>query len=104
MQIDKHNILEYLSSLKEEFTPKGIVHLGLFGSYAKNEQTVYSDIDIAIKKDKDILKENGVYYYFELLNTIKGKIQKKFKRNVDIFDLDSSSELKNKISKELIYV
>lgn len=104
MQIDKNIILQYLSDLKYELSKKGIVKFGLFGSFAKDEQTIYSDIDIAIKKDKKFLEKNGVYYYFEILNSIKENIQKKFHRNVDIFDLDSNSELKKTIEKELIYV
>jgi uncharacterized protein len=104
MQIDRINILEYLSLLKNELSSKGIVQIGLFGSFAKDNQTVYSDIDIAIKKDKAYLEKNGVYSYFEILNSIKENIQNKFHRNVDIFDLDSNSELKKTIEKELLYV
>ena len=61
MQIDKNIILEHLSLLKNELSTKGIVQLGLFGSFAKDNQTIYSDIDIAIKKDKSFLEKNGVY-------------------------------------------
>lgn len=104
MQVNKHIILEYLSVLKSELSTKGIVQFALFGSFAKDKQNVYSDIAIAIKKDKNFLEKNGVYYYFEILNSIKENIQKKFHRNVDIFDLDSNSELKKTIEKELIYV
>ena len=104
MQIDKNIILEHLSLLKNELSTKGIVQLGLFGSFAKDNQTIYSDIDIAIKKDKSFLEKIGVYSYFEILNNIKENVQKKFHRNVDIFDLDSKSELKKTIEKELLYV
>ena len=104
MKMDNSSILEHLSFLKEKLSSKGIVQLGLFGSFAKDSQTIYSDIDIAIKKDKIVLEKNGIYFYFELLNSIKTSMQKKFHRNVDIFDLDSTSELKNSIEKELLYV
>lgn len=104
MQINKDIILEYLSVLKQDLSKKGIIQLGLFGSFAKENQTIYSDIDIAIKKDKNFLEKNGVYSYFEILNGIKEKLQKKFHRNIDIFDLDSNSELKKTIEKELLYV
>ena len=104
MQVSKSDILNYLSFLKSELSSQGIEQIALFGSYAKDSQNVYSDIDIAIKKDKTILEKNGVYYYFEVLNSIKNSIQKKFHRNVDIVDLDSNSELKKTIEKELLYV
>ncbi len=104
MQIDKNIILEHLSLLKNELSTKGIVQLGLFGSFAKDNQTIYSDIDIAIKKDKSFLEKNGVYSYFEILNNIKENVQKKLHRNVYIFDLDNKSEIKKTIKKELLYV
>ena len=52
MQVSKSDILNYLSFLKSELSSKGIEQIALFGSYAKDSQNVYSDIDIAIKKDK----------------------------------------------------
>lgn len=100
----KENILEFLHELKPTLTTKGIQEIALFGSYAKNNTNIYSDIDIAIKKDKAILTQNSPYLYFEILNFIREKIFQKFHRKIDIFDLDSQSEFKNHIQKELIYV
>ena len=57
MQVNKSNILDYLSFLKTELSSKGIEQIALFGSYAKDSQNDYSDIDIAIKKDKAILEK-----------------------------------------------
>ena len=50
MKITKEMILQYLKEIKPELENHGIEQLALFGSFAKEEQTVYSDIDIAIKK------------------------------------------------------
>lgn len=55
MRATKENILSYLQEIKSELTHKGIQKLALFGSYAKDEPTIYSDIDIAIQKDKTFL-------------------------------------------------
>ena len=104
MKITKDDILEHLKNIKQELQHDGIVALALFGSFAKNTQNVYSDIDIAISKDKDFLRDKDAYFYFELVNKLKNTLRKKFHRNVDIFDLDSNSELKNSITKELCYV
>ena len=47
--LTKEDILAYLREHKQEFEEKyGIVKIGLFGSYARDEQTEDSDIDIAI--------------------------------------------------------
>jgi len=104
MTVTKKNILHYLYQLKNNFKNKGITSFALFGSFASGKQTLYSDIDIAIKKDKDFLKYNSSYDYFNIVSQIKLDMQKRFHRNIDIFDLNSNSPLKDQIEKELIYV
>lgn len=92
MRATRDNILTYLADIKNELAKDGIVSLALFGSFAKNEQSVYSDIDIAIKKEKDYLKKRTAYNYFEEVAKIKEMIRKKFHRNSDVFDMKKSVE------------
>ncbi|MDF1883842.1 nucleotidyltransferase domain-containing protein [Sulfurimonas sp. SAG-AH-194-C21] len=104
MRATKENILEYLKEIKGELYSDGIISLALFGSFARSEQSVYSDIDIAIKKESSYLKKRTAYTYLEEISKIKQMIQKKFHRNSDVFDLDSDSPMKENIKKELLYV
>jgi len=103
-RLDKKDILDYITEIKPVFLQKGIRIVGLFGSFAKEDDNIYSDIDIAIKKNKNAFKNSNVYEYFEIINEVRSSIQKKFGRNVDIFDMDSISPFKESISKELINV
>lgn len=104
MRATKEAILNHLRQIKGDLAKEGISAIGLFGSYAKDEQTVYSDIDIAIGRNPDFLRENNAYAYFNLIDRIKENTRKKFHRNVDIFDLDSASEFAKSIREETIYV
>jgi predicted nucleotidyltransferase len=104
MRATKKDILEYLKELKLELKDDGIVSLGLFGSFASGKNSTYSDIDIAIGKQSDFLEHRSSYEYFHILEKIRSKVRSKFHRNIDLFDLDSSSELKKSIQNELIYV
>ena len=104
MRADKANILDYLTEIKSELLNDGITKLGLFGSFARDEASVYSDIDIAIKKKDNYLESHSAYEYFDEVIKIKNLIRKKFHRNSDIFDLDSNSSMKDQIKKDLIYV
>ena len=104
MRATKENILLYLEEIKCELQEKGIEKLALFGSYAKDTQNVYSDIDIAISKNNSFLNTHTSYNYFDIITNLKDKIRKKFHRNIDIFDLDSKCSFKESIEKELIYV
>jgi len=66
--ITKENILAALKSNKPELSKLGVVNIGLFGSYLRDEQSEKSDIDLLI--DFEPGKENfdnfmAVYDLFE---------------------------------------
>ena len=104
MKTTKQTILNYLSEIKPELKKKGIDEIALFGSFATNEQNVYSDIDIAIKKTPTFLENYAAYDYFTLVSNIKQKIRFNLHRNSDVFDLDSNSSFADRIKREMIYV
>ena len=104
MRATKKEIIIFLTEIKKQLSDAGISHLALFGSYARDEAGVYSDIDLAIKKEKNYLQTRTAYEYFELVSYIKQLIREKFHKNSDIFDLDSSASVKKFILKDLIYV
>lgn len=67
---NKEYILDIIESHKPEFLKLGIREIGLFGSYARNEQTETSDIDILIdfEPDKETFDNYmGVYGLLERL-------------------------------------
>ena len=104
MRVSKSNIIAFLSEIKAELNADGISKIGLFGSFARNEAGVYSDIDVAIKKENNYLNTRSAYDYFDEVAKIKSLLQKKFHRNSDVFDLDSNSSMRDEIMKDLIYV
>jgi hypothetical protein len=98
------DVLTFLTNIKDELQKDGIEKIGLFGSYAKNNATLTSDIDIAIQLNKNYLEKNDVWNYFNEINKIKTMVYNKFQIKSDVFDLDSSSVFKDKIEKEVLYV
>lgn len=98
------DVLTFLTTIKPQLQKDGIEQVGLFGSYAKNNATLTSDIDIAIKLNKNYLDKNDVWNYFNEINKIKEMVYNKFQMKSDVFDLDSCSSLKDKIEKEVLYV
>ena len=104
MRADKASIVAYLKEIKSELFQDGISKIALFGSFARDEAGVYSDIDIAIQKEKNYLQKRTAYDYFDEVSKIKKLIRNKFHRNSDVFDLDSNSSMKKTILKDLIYV
>ncbi len=91
-------ILDYLSMHKERFEKLYSVNkIGIFGSYARNEATSNSDIDIVVDLKKSTM--------FGLV-AIKNDIEEYFKTHVDIVQIrDRMNEfLKKRIEQEAIYV
>ncbi|AFV98023.1 hypothetical protein B649_08555 [Candidatus Sulfuricurvum sp. RIFRC-1] len=92
-------ILDFLTQHKKELNEKyGVVKIGLFGSYARDEQREDSDIDIAV----EIVKERKNIHTF--LN-LKREMEKAFEKKVDLGIESTLKPLaKIYIAKEIIYV
>ncbi len=45
---NRETIISRLKDYKPEFLKFGVIHVGLFGSYVRNEQSAESDIDLLI--------------------------------------------------------
>ncbi len=101
----KEEVVDFLKILKPELNSQGIVSLGLFGSITKNTNTSSSDIDIVYETSDTFINKYKGWNAFTYLNThLRDKIANKFNTHVDMFDLNSSSFIKEKVKKEALYV
>jgi len=76
---DTTQILNYLTINKDRFQRKyHLKRIGVFGSFARGEQTEKSDIDILIEF------EEGTDNLYELKQKLRSEIQSIFKLPVDI--------------------
>ena len=95
-QIDKTNILNYLKEHYSEFKNKyNVEKIGLFGSYARDEATENSDIDIFVKMKPSL---------FDMV-AIKEQIENDLDRKVDIIREHKNIKpiFLKMIQKDLIY-
>lgn len=102
MKIDKEGILSVLKALdKEKYS---ILEIGLFGSYAREEETDSSDIDIIVK----IEFKKGMYRNFcalqeELENTFGKKVDLVEKSVFDYkFKNPDVKDYKEKVKEEIL--
>jgi len=94
--VNKINILNYLKEHYKEFQNKySIEQIGLFGSYARDEATKDSDIDIFVKMPPEL---------FNML-AIKDDLEETFQKKVDIIREHKNMKplLIEMIHKDLIY-
>ena len=67
--IDQTQILNYLSLNKQDISQKfNLTKLGIFGSYARNEQTLKSDLDLLVEFEENTpdLMDKKVFLRAEL--------------------------------------
>ena len=83
----KEPILLYLKELKPKLEKEGITEIGLFGSFAKDEATIYSDIDIFIKTTNEFRKKHLGFAGFGFLEDLRQDIAKHFNKEVDLCDM-----------------
>ncbi len=95
----KDEVLSYLRENKKQFYLKyGIQKIGLFGSYARDEQRDDSDVDIVIKMQSS-KKNLRAFFGF------KRELEEKLGKKVDVGTQESIKPIVQKyIEKEIIYV
>ena len=92
-------VIEILRNHKKTLRQKyGVIKIGVFGSYARNQQRADSDIDIAI----EIIKEKKNLHNFL---SIKRELERILGKKVDL-GIESTLKpiIKEYVSKDIIYV
>ena len=93
----KEDILNYLTKHKKKFQREyEVEEIGLFGSYARNEATLNSDIDIFVQMKPDLFK----------LVELKQQIEEDLEKKVDIIRNHKHIKplLLKMIQKDIAYV
>lgn len=97
MNFDRQGILDTLENifpgLKEKY---GVTKIGIFGSVARNEPDVESDVDIVVEMEPDLLKRAS----------LKGELESILGKEVDVvrYRQGMNKFLKNRIDNEGLYV
>lgn len=104
--LSKSTILSKIIELKPHYKKEGIILLGIFGSFARDEANNESDIDILYDIDSEIFcQKYPGFTSFTRLKNIKLELAKIFNRNVDLATIDNDSKTFKKYAlKDAIYV
>jgi predicted nucleotidyltransferase len=98
-ELKKDTIIKYLKQRKDDFFKNySIEKIGLFGSFANNNDTSKSDIDIVYETST---KDLTFIQFFQ----IEEELKKQFNRNIDLVNFKYMNPLvKRKALKDMIYV
>jgi len=82
-----------LKKLKEKYLKEGVEIVGVFGSFARGDSDLYSDIDIAYRlKPLFFEKYKDGFSQIIRLNDIKNELQKELKIKVDFVPFNEKFE------------
>ena len=104
--VTKDEILDYLREIKPELEKDGITKIGLFGSYAKGEAGIASDIDITIETTEKFTKKFIGFKALIYLSELRSKIAKHFKVPTDLCDSTGFKDdiKRQKVLEGVVYV
>lgn len=92
----RSDILDLLENQRESIRKFGVRELGVFGSFARNEQTPESDVDVLVELQRETFRD-----YMGLLSFL----EKLFGRKVDLVMKDTIKPIiRDRILRETIYV
>jgi len=98
--IDQSDILKYLKQHKTDLlTQYSLSKIGIFGSFARGEQTADSDIDLIVEF------QAGTDNLFQIKQALKKLMENQFHKEVDICrEKYIKPYYKNQILKDAIFV
>ena len=95
------NNLKIINEIKQKY--KDFLEIKyVVGSFAREDFTPSSDIDIVYSLNPDILRNEDVFKIFNILSEIKNELEKKLNRKVDLIDENSLNNIAKKYIKVLI--
>ncbi|MCL0072250.1 nucleotidyltransferase family protein [Thermodesulfovibrionales bacterium] len=97
-RVNREEILKVLKEVKDEVRQRYMAEVeGLFGSFARDEEGIQSDVDILVK-----FKEGANLLHLVGLSLF---LEEKLRFSVDIVPLDSlREEIRDEVLKEAIYL
>lgn len=99
------SLLETLKSLKPKLEKDGFVIDGIFGSYARDENTPESDVDILYHLEDAFYSKYNGFIGFKKLDEIKQIISASLGKKIDLAPKNNLSKTAEKyILSEVVYV
>lgn len=94
---DRHLVLALLKKKQEQLKQFGIKELALFGSVARNEANMDSDLDFLVEFNGELT--------FDLYMDLKFFLEELFQREVDlVIKEDLKPIIKDKVLQQAVYV
>ena len=103
--LKQKEILDYLHRYNATKIPHGIQLVSLFGSYARNSQDQYSDVDITYKIDHNTFYKDNAFKKLIALEEIKKELESTLHHKVDLIPANTRNKfLQESLMNEQIHL
>ncbi|HQI05251.1 MAG TPA: nucleotidyltransferase domain-containing protein [bacterium] len=102
---DQSTIVNKVKIAKKKYESSGFIILGIFGSYARNEENESSDLDILYELSSDFRAKFKGFKAIAEINRIKEELEDHFGMKIDLVDRSTQNSSKpSPILSEAVYV
>ncbi|MBP7552861.1 MAG: nucleotidyltransferase domain-containing protein [Spirochaetes bacterium] len=99
------DIIDKIREIKKEYEKEGFIILGVFGSYARGEESSESDIDILYEMSDSFYNKFKGWEIYNEIDKIENRIKSKLNYKIDLANKNALNEIgKQYILNEVIYV
>lgn len=99
------DVLNKIKDIKKEYENEGFIILGIFGSFARDEDTSESDIDILYEMTDSFYNKFRGWEIYSKIEEIEESIERRINYKIDLANKNALNEIGKKyILNEVIYV
>jgi predicted nucleotidyltransferase len=103
--IMQKELIDKIKIVKSKYESEGFIILGVFGSYARGEETPESDIDILYEMNERFYKKYPGWDVFPVIEEIGKELEHTLGKDVDLTDKNALKRVGKKyILPEVVYV
>lgn len=100
-----NNLLRKIKVMKRKYEPEGFIILGIFGSYARGDETGESDIDILFEMTDEFYSRHPGWDVFPVIDEIERDFEEKLGKHINLANKNALNEVGEKyILPEVLYV
>lgn len=101
----RENVLEYLHKFNQKYQESGFRLVSLFGSYARGDEDIFSDIDIVYTIDHEKFYKDDAFAKLRKIADFKQELEMQLNKKVDLVPLKGVNKfLQKNLEKEQIAI
>ncbi len=91
--MDTQTIIDTIKQINTKYEPIGFRIVSLFGSYARGDADLYSDVDLAYMIDHEKFFKDNAFAKLSKIEEIRTELQELLHKKIDLIPANTSNKL-----------